>query len=172
MVLTAGRERPSEGDDMQKGEGVAIVLLGPVIDAWKRAGKQWKTWGPRAVSACLQVGEGMKTKLHVLSCYAPTRAASRQVKNTFYQKLESILAAIPTGEKYVILGDFNAHVGSREFVGDRWGSVRCTVCGRWFRSRGGIAVHRCGRQHQETDSQDDNTHTNSNVAETASITTG
>ena len=28
VVLTAGRERPSEGDDMQSGEGVAIVLLG------------------------------------------------------------------------------------------------------------------------------------------------
>ena len=105
---------------MQGGEGVVIVLLGPAIIAWKRAGKQWKAWGPRAVSACLQVGEGMKTKLHVVSCYAPTRAASRQVKDAFYQDLESILAAIPTGEKYVILGNFNAHVGSRECVGGRW----------------------------------------------------
>ena len=25
VVLTVGRERPSEGDDMQRGEGVAIV---------------------------------------------------------------------------------------------------------------------------------------------------
>ena len=46
------------------------------------------------------------------------------MKDAFFQNLESILAAIPTGEKYVILGDFNAHVRSRECVGDRWGSVR------------------------------------------------
>ena len=66
----------------------------------------------------------MKTKLLVVSCYAPTRAASREIKDIFFQGLESILAAILRGEKYVILGDFNAHVGSRECVGDRWGSVR------------------------------------------------
>ena len=43
VVLTARRERPSKGDGIQRGEGVAIVLLGPAIvllgpaiDAWKR----------------------------------------------------------------------------------------------------------------------------------------
>ena len=46
------------------------------------------------------------------------------MKDAFFQDLESILAAIPTGEKYVILGDFNARMGSRKCVGDRWGSVR------------------------------------------------
>ena len=56
----------------------------------------------------------MKIKLHVVSCYAPTRAASRQMKDAFFQDIDSILAAMPTGEKYVILGDVNAHVGSRE----------------------------------------------------------
>ena len=55
--------------------------------------------------------------LHVVLCYAPMRAASRQVKDAFYQDLESILAAILTEEKYVTFGDFNAHVGSRESVG-------------------------------------------------------
>ena len=58
-MLTAGRQKPSKGDDMQRGEEVVIVVLGPAIDAWKRAGKQWKTWGPRAVSVCLRV-KGMK----------------------------------------------------------------------------------------------------------------
>ena len=37
VVLTAGREKPSKGNDMQRGE--EMVLLGPSIDAWKRAGK-------------------------------------------------------------------------------------------------------------------------------------
>ena len=124
VVMTAGREKSSWSDDMQRGEGVAIVPLGLVIDSWKRALKQSKAWGPRALSACLLEGEGTKTKFHVVLCYAPMRAASRQVKDAFYQDLGSILAAIPIGEKYVILGDFNAHVGSRECVGDRWGSVR------------------------------------------------
>ena len=41
----------------------------------------------------------MKTKLHEVSCYAPTRAAGRQMKNAFFQGLESILAAIIRREK-------------------------------------------------------------------------
>ena len=28
-------------------------------------------------------------------------------------------------------------------IEDQWGSCRCTHCGRWFRSKGGLAVHRC-----------------------------
>ena len=40
----------SKDDDMQRQEGMAIVLLGPAIDAWKRTGQRWKAWGPRAVS--------------------------------------------------------------------------------------------------------------------------
>ena len=83
------------------------------------------------------------------------------MKDAFFQDFESILAAIPTGEKYVILGDFNAHVESRECVGDRWGSVRgphgygvindtgkdllsflsvhwATVCNTWFAKK---AIH-------------------------------
>ena len=112
----------------------------------------------------------MKIKFHVVSCYAPTRAASRQVNDAFYQDLESILAAIPTREKYVILGDFNVHVGSRECVGDQWGSVRglhgygvindagkellsflsvhrATVCNTWFAKK---AIHQQTWQHPKS----------------------
>ena len=33
MMLRAGRERPFEGDNIQRSEGVVIVLLGSAIDA-------------------------------------------------------------------------------------------------------------------------------------------
>ena len=118
----------------------------------------------------LQVEEGMETKLHVVSCYAPTRSASRQVKDVFFQDLESILAAIPAGEKYVILGDFKAYVWSRECVGDRWRLVRgphgygvfndagkellsflsvhwATVCNTWFAKK---AIHQQAWQHPKS----------------------
>ena len=45
LLLTAERERPAVGDSVQRGEGVAIILSGPAIYAWKKAGKQWKAWG-------------------------------------------------------------------------------------------------------------------------------
>ena len=120
MVLTAGRKTPREGENVVRGEGVALVLSGLAVDAWKRGGSQWSAWSSRAVSACLQVGKGAAGRLHVVSCYAPTRAASRETKDTFLQEIENILSAVPQGEKYVLMGDFNACVGSRECAGDLW----------------------------------------------------
>ena len=40
VVLTAGRPTPAEGVTVQRGEGVALVLMGPALTAWKRGGKQ------------------------------------------------------------------------------------------------------------------------------------
>lgn len=71
VVLTAGREKPALDDRVQRGEWVAIMLFGPAIDAWKRAGRQWKAWSPRTVSACLHAsGErfGGKAACGVLLC--------------------------------------------------------------------------------------------------------
>ena len=31
---------------------------------------------------------------------------------------------MPAGLKYIVLGDFNARVGSRQVVGDQWSKVR------------------------------------------------
>ena len=49
IVLTSGREKPALNDSKQRGEGVAIMLSGPAVDAWKRAVKQWKAWSSRVV---------------------------------------------------------------------------------------------------------------------------
>jgi len=35
VVLSAGRPVPQPGENMQRGEGVALVLSGPAIAAWK-----------------------------------------------------------------------------------------------------------------------------------------
>lgn len=50
-------------------------------------------------------------RLYAVSCYAPTRAAGREVKNAFFQELENILSSISVKKKYVLLWDFNACVG-------------------------------------------------------------
>ena len=77
VVLTAGREVPVRGVVRQRGEGVAIVLSGPALSAWKAGGSQWKAWNSRLVTAKLKVGSGRSSHLHILSSYAPTFAASR-----------------------------------------------------------------------------------------------
>ena len=67
---------------VQRGEGVALVLLGDAIAGWEVAGKQWKSWSARMVS-CFKIGEKPHDILHVVSCYAPTWGSSRVMKDEF-----------------------------------------------------------------------------------------
>ena len=57
ILLISGREVPSLGRSHQRGEGVALVLLGPAIIAWRNSCSQWKAWGSRIISAMLDCGE-------------------------------------------------------------------------------------------------------------------
>ena len=63
------------------------------------------------------MGEVCGGRLHGMSCYAPTRAAKREVKDAFFQVLYYMLASVPLGEKYM-LGDFNARAEFGECVED------------------------------------------------------
>ena len=68
---------------------------------------------------------GVPESSKLLSCYAPTFAASRAEKDNFVNYLQEALDEIPPNETYVILGDFNACVGSREPAEeDYWGKSR------------------------------------------------
>ena len=72
--------------------------------------------GSKLVTASLETGGGC---LHVTSCYAPTYAAQREEKDEVFNVLQQALSAVPPKENYVLLGDFNARVGSR-VDGDEW----------------------------------------------------
>ena len=58
VVLTAGQIMPAERERVVRGEGVVLVLSGPAVEAWKKGGSQWLAWSSKAVSTCLQSGEG------------------------------------------------------------------------------------------------------------------
>ena len=170
VVVTAGRPTPADGEPIQRGEGVALVLMGSALAAWRRGGKQWKAWSSRCVSALLAF-TGRTGRLHVLSCYAPTRAAQREDKEDFFNQLAAFMSSVPVGEHYVILGDFNARVGSRSDVdADQWSGVlgphgcgvandagrellsflscqEATICNTWFEKR---AVCRQTWQHPKS----------------------
>ena len=56
MLLTAGRPTPALGAPAHRNKGVALVLDGPGLVAWKHVGRQWKAWSSRWLSACLEFG--------------------------------------------------------------------------------------------------------------------
>ena len=83
---------------------------------------------------------------------------AREEKDKFFDLLQDALSAIPSGECYVMLNDFNARVESRAVDGDEWWYKRAphgygelneagrdllsflstneaTVCNTWFQKR-------------------------------------
>ena len=74
--------------------------------------------------ACLQMTGGAVGRLHVVSCYASTGAASREDKEAFFQELDNIISLVPSEEKYILLGNFSACVGSRESENEQRSCVR------------------------------------------------
>ena len=170
VVLSAGRDVPRERGNGQRGEGVAIVLPGPAVDAWRAGGSQWKAWDSRLITATLEIGGGRSGRLHLLSCYAPTFAASREEKNSFFDLLQDALSSIPSEECYVMLGEFNARVGSRAVQAGEWWYERgpngygelneagmellsflstneATVCNTWFQKK---EIHKQTGQHPKS----------------------
>ena len=64
--------------------------------------------------------------LTVVSVYAPTHRAPQEKKNEFYADLQTILHEVPTGDVLLVVGDFNARVGSSQRGSDNpaWYGVR------------------------------------------------
>ena len=100
---TAGRPTAQAGQPRHRGEGVAIVLNGPAASAWKAEGEVWKAWSLRHVTATLQQGQTNSGRVRILSCYAPTFAASRVEKDQFLNDLQQVLDSIPFRESCVRL---------------------------------------------------------------------
>ena len=105
IVIAAGRPIPPDGEIRQRGEGVAIVLSGPAVQAWEADGKQWKAWSSLVVTVTLLTGKRTADRIHILSCYAPTFAANRIDKEKFKDEVQQAINAIPPSECYVIMGD-------------------------------------------------------------------
>ena len=61
-----------------------------------------------------------KQHLTLISVYAPTMTHTDENKEMFYRQLHDLVDATPKGDKLIILGDFNARVGSDS---NTWGEV-------------------------------------------------
>ena len=51
-------------------------------------------------------------KLTFIQCYAPTNDKEEEVKQEFYDKLQSIRNAVPKHDICLVIGDMNAKIGT------------------------------------------------------------
>ena len=63
----------------------------------------------RILTMSLQTRSG---KVNIISAYAPTLDADPEVKDRFYDELSDVVSRIPLEDEMILLGDFNARVGS------------------------------------------------------------
>ena len=60
----------------------------------------------------LQINIGKNRKATLVSAYAPTLTADQEDKEQFYSALDDAVLQIPAADKVVVLGDFDARVGT------------------------------------------------------------
>ena len=91
--------------DDQHSEGVALLLNRQT----EKALLGWKPFGSRLLKARFH---SKYTKLSVLVCYAPTEDANAEVRDAFYDQLQTAVESVHAHDMLLILGDLNAKVGS------------------------------------------------------------
>ena len=55
----------------------------------------------------------------IVSTYAPTLTNPDEVKDKFYDDLDSVISSAPRTDKPILLGDFNARVGTDDQIWER-----------------------------------------------------
>ena len=115
-LLHSGRPLP-EDSPMERNEGVGIVLDPTLSAAWRAGGEIWKAVSSRIILAKfkLQVPTTRScVQVSVVSVYAPTYRASNEIKEEFFSDLQNTLNNIDQEDFLILVGDFNARVGSSD----------------------------------------------------------
>ena len=102
------------GSEASHTRGVAIALSLHARSSWEAAGSVFKPINERIMYIRLKSHLSYTT---VIAVYAPTNPVSstseaNQPSEIFYHELHSVLTTIPAKDMVVILGDFNARVGT------------------------------------------------------------
>ncbi|CAF0787582.1 unnamed protein product [Rotaria sp. Silwood1] len=94
--------------------GVAICLDKAAAKVWKDSGSEWEAVSERIVKIRLKC---LFVNLTIISIYSPVNPTNNQMNDAsqqFYNDLQDVISRIPTGDMYIIMGDFNARVEGKK----------------------------------------------------------
>jgi len=94
--------------DERREAGVGFAIKSVLV---KKLSGLPKGINDRLMTMKLPLCQGKKD-VTIISAYAPTMTNPDEVKNQFYEGLNSVIATVPKADKLIILGDFNARVGT------------------------------------------------------------
>ncbi|VDP08607.1 unnamed protein product [Schistosoma margrebowiei] len=103
LLLYSGHEE----ENAPHTEGVALMLSKQAQNALIG----WESHGPRIIKASFKTKkEGIK--MNIIQCYEPTNDPDEDPKDQVYNRLQSIIEKCPTKDPTILMGDFNAKVGT------------------------------------------------------------
>ena len=137
-ILHSGRPIPTETQAAERGEGIGIVLDPHMTMAWRDAGETWRAVSSRVLTARLKIaGQDVSRSdrqssrsspffMTIISVYAPTHRSAQEKKDEFYADLQETIDSVHVDDVLLVVGDFNARVGSSERWEDSlmWDGVR------------------------------------------------
>jgi exonuclease III len=94
---------PNEDDTHQYGVGILVN------NKFRKAVLDYKFVNERMMSIRFK---GHQKNLTIIQCYAPTEDAREEMKDAFYDNLNAIIASVDKNDLKILMGDFNAKVGS------------------------------------------------------------
>ncbi|CAH8498299.1 unnamed protein product, partial [Schistosoma bovis] len=102
MLLYSGHEE----DNAPHTQGVALMLS----KVARSALVGWESHGSRIIKASFKTKkEGII--MNIIQCYAPTNDRNDDIKDQFYERLQSVIEKCPRKDLTILMGDLNAKVG-------------------------------------------------------------
>ncbi|CAH8493033.1 unnamed protein product [Schistosoma haematobium] len=102
MLLYSGHEE----DNAPYTQGVALMLS----KVARNALVGWESHGSRIIKASFKTKKEGIT-MNIIQCYAPTNDSNDDIKDQFYERLQSIIEKCPRKDLTILIGDLNAKVG-------------------------------------------------------------
>ena len=117
--IHSGRPLPSGEEPAERNEGVGIALDETATAAWKAAGEVWDV-SSRIVTARLKFtnvgqrrpGGSRETRNSYISVVSVSAKAPTAIVKKFMDNLQDTVDKIPASDVLILLGDFNARIGS------------------------------------------------------------